>query len=83
VEIMANGTRTGDGARRAGERVGRMADEAEHTAREYFDQARHHVHQANEKIKHYINEHPTQSVLIAAGVGAFVGAVVTSMFRRN
>lgn len=87
---MANRTMTGmAGVRqRTHDRVDRIMDNAESMrdrGKEEVAHLRDKAVKTRENVDGYIRENPERSVLIAAGVGAVVGAVlaVAIMKRRN
>ncbi|MFP4567480.1 MAG: glycine zipper domain-containing protein [Candidatus Woesearchaeota archaeon] len=52
---------------------------------EKIHETKKNIYDARERTDKYIQEKPEQSVLIAAGVGAAIGAIITAtiMRRRN
>lgn len=65
----------------------RIVDRVRDRARDAYDYSRDKVVHAKEKTEEKIKEHPFESVLIAAGVGALIGAgvalYVSSMTRKR
>jgi ElaB/YqjD/DUF883 family membrane-anchored ribosome-binding protein len=48
-------------------------DEARHTASDYVEQGREKAEQLEDQLVEYVREKPVKSMLIAAGLGIFVG----------
>jgi ElaB/YqjD/DUF883 family membrane-anchored ribosome-binding protein len=65
-DIQAMGSIAGDVVH---ENLGQIRD----TASEYFERQRDEVHRVEQTLESYIKDRPYQSVLIAAGVGLFLG----------
>jgi len=72
---------------RTHERVDKIMDKAEsmeETGKEKLAQLKEKASMMRENVDGYIKENPEKSVLIAAGIGAVVGAIiVASMMRRR
>jgi ElaB/YqjD/DUF883 family membrane-anchored ribosome-binding protein len=57
----------------AGEVVQENLGQIRDSASEYFERQRDEVHRVEQTLESYIKDRPYQSILIAAGVGLFVG----------
>jgi ElaB/YqjD/DUF883 family membrane-anchored ribosome-binding protein len=72
---------------RTHERVDKIMDKAEsmgETGKEKLAHLKEKASMMRENVDGYIKENPEKSVLIAAGIGAVVGAIiVASMIRRR
>ena len=44
---------------------------------------RKRVAHVDKKVRSYVHEHPAQAALIAAGIGAAVGALVSSQWKKR
>lgn len=51
--------------------------------RSAFQGARERVEGARDRAEEYVREHPTRSIIIAAGVGAAVAVGVTLLMTRS
>jgi ElaB/YqjD/DUF883 family membrane-anchored ribosome-binding protein len=65
-ELQQMGNTAGDAVR---ENLGQLQDEAS----EYYEQGRDQAYQAKHTFEQFIKDHPLKSILIAAGVGVFLG----------
>jgi ElaB/YqjD/DUF883 family membrane-anchored ribosome-binding protein len=71
--------RTHDGV----DKVYDKAEEIEESGREKIAYMKEKAMMAREDVDSYIRKNPEKSVLIAAGVGAVVGALVAAAFMRR
>lgn len=60
---------------RAGQ-VGHKIDEIADSASEIYGRGRERALEWRDNVDHYVQEQPMRSVLIAAGLGLFVGALL-------
>jgi ElaB/YqjD/DUF883 family membrane-anchored ribosome-binding protein len=65
-ELQQMGSTAGDAVR---ENLGKLQDEAS----ECYEQGRDQAYKAEQTFEQYIKDHPLKSILIAAGVGMFLG----------
>jgi len=65
-ELQEMGSTASDAVR---ENLGKLQDEVS----EYYEQGRDQACQAEQTFEQYIKDHPLKSILIAAGVGMFLG----------
>jgi len=65
----------------ATEKVREMAGPALDRAREGYDQARPYATHGVEEAGHAVQEHPTQALMVALGVGAVVGLLIGLTMR--
>jgi ElaB/YqjD/DUF883 family membrane-anchored ribosome-binding protein len=65
-ELQGMGNTAGDAVR---ENLGKLQDEAS----ECYEQGRDQAYKAEQTFEQYIKDHPLKSILIAAGVGMFLG----------
>jgi ElaB/YqjD/DUF883 family membrane-anchored ribosome-binding protein len=65
-ELQEMGNTASDAVR---ENLGKLQDEVS----EYYEQGRDQACQAEHTFEQYIKDHPLRSILIAAGVGMFLG----------
>ena len=65
-ELQEMGNTASDAVR---ENLGKLQDEVS----EYYEQGRDQACQAEHTFEQYIKDHPLKSILIAAGVGMFLG----------
>jgi ElaB/YqjD/DUF883 family membrane-anchored ribosome-binding protein len=54
-----------------------------HNARQGYDQARQYASRGVNEAQHMIEEHPTQSLMVALGVGAVVGLLIGLSMRGH
>jgi ElaB/YqjD/DUF883 family membrane-anchored ribosome-binding protein len=71
--------RTHDGV----DKIYDKADEIEESGKERIEYVKDKARMARQDVDSYIRKNPERSVLIAAGVGAVVGALVAAAFMRR
>ena len=55
---------------------GRATEALRQSAREYLDKGKEKAMELEEGFEGMVQEHPIRSILIAAGVGALIGALI-------
>jgi ElaB/YqjD/DUF883 family membrane-anchored ribosome-binding protein len=78
--LLGGGTTVRDRAQEAGaqvrDRAQEMVRQGEETASDYYQQGRQQVEAVEHTLEESIRTKPLQSVLIAAGVGMFLGLLL-------
>lgn len=65
----------------ASEKVREMAGPALERAREGYDSARQYATHSVDEARHMVQDHPTQALMVALGVGAVVGLLIGMSMR--